>query len=429
MQNKRFPFPLANVLEWDKRTPTPFHVYDAAAILRRARALNDAFSWAPGYRNYYAVKAAPNPAILELLRGEGEGADCSSLAELVLAERAGLRGEDVVFTSNDTPAEEFAKAAKLGAILNFDDISHIAFARRVLGGKLPNMVCCRWNPGPLKDGNAIIGRPEEAKYGFTRAQLFEGFRDLRDGGATQFGLHTMVASNERSALYFVETAKLLFGLAAELSAELKISFSFLDIGGGFGIPYHPGEEELDLAEVGRGVKRAAEEIFGKNGLPTPRLATECGRYVTGPCGWLVSRVLHIKRTYRNYAGLDACMADLMRPALYGAYHHITVFGKENAPADEIYDVTGSLCENNDKFAVGRPLPKLEPGDIVAIHDTGAHGHAMGFNYNGKLRHAEWLVGEDGKARLIRRAETLDDLFATLVPPVRYRTPATTERIG
>ncbi len=420
MQTKTFPFPLARVLELEKKTPTPFHVYDAAAILRRARALNEAFAWAPGYRNHFAVKALPNPAILELLKAERSGADCSSMAELVLAERAGLRGEDVVFTSNDTPAEEFRRAAKMGAIVNFDDITHIPFARRALGGRLPEMVCCRWNPGVLKDGNAIIGKPEEAKYGFTREQLFEGFRDLRDGGAKRFGLHAMVASNERSAPYFVETARLLFELASEISAALGIEFSFIDIGGGFGIPYRLGEEELDLRAVGEGVRRAADEVFTRNGRPIPRLATECGRYVTGPCGWLVSRVLHVKRTYRNYAGLDACMADLMRPAMYGAYHHITVFGKEDAPADEIYDVTGALCENNDKFAVERPLPRLEPGDLLAIHDTGAHGHAMGFNYNGKLRHAEWLLMPDGENRLIRRAETLDDLFATLVPPVRVR---------
>ena len=423
MQEKKFPFPQSRVLELEKRTPTPFHVYDAAGILRRARALDEAFSWAPGYRNYFAVKAAPNPAFLDLLKAGGSGADCSSMAELVLAERSGLRGEDIVFTSNDTPAEEFVKAAKLGAILNFDDISHIAFARRALGGRLPEMVCCRWNPGPLKDGNAIIGKPEEAKYGFTREQLFEGFRDLRDGGAKRFGLHAMVASNERSAAYFEETARLLFGLASEISAALGIEFSFIDIGGGFGIPYRPEEEELDVAAVGAGVRRAAEEIFVRNGKAVPRIATECGRYVTGPCGWLVSRVLHVKRTYRNYAGLDACMADLMRPALYGAYHHVTVFGKEDAPAEGLWDVTGALCENNDKFAVQRPLPRIEPGDLVAIHDAGAHGHAMGFNYNGKLRHAEWLLMPDGENRLIRRAETLDDLFATLVPPLRVRSGA------
>ena len=423
MSAKSVPFDLDLVRRLEARTPTPFHVYDGAGIVRRAEALNAAFSWCPGYRNYFAVKATPNPAILELLKPTGSGADCSSLAELVLALRAGLRGEDIMFTSNDTPAEEFVAAAKAGAILNFDDIGHIDFARAALGGRLPELACCRYNPGPLKEGNAIIGKPEEAKYGFTRTQLFEGYRMLKERGVKRFGLHAMVASNERSEAYFVETARLLFDLVASLSRELGISFEFVNLGGGFGIPYRPEEREIDIAAVGAGVKEAAGEILAKNGLAVPRIVTESGRYVTGPCGWLVSRVLHVKRTYRVYVGLDASMANLMRPALYGAYHHITVFGKEDAAPVEVCDVTGSLCENNDKFAIARPLPAVKPGDVVAIHDAGAHGHAMGFNYNGKLRSAEWLLPpEGGEPRLIRRAETLDDLFATLVPPVRYREP-------
>ena len=419
MTPKAFPFPLSLVQEMEKRTPTPFHVYDAAGILRRAKALDEAFSWSPGFRNYFAVKATPNPAILELLRGAGSGADCSSLAELVLAERAGLRGEDVMFSSNDTPAEEFRKAARMGAILNLDDLSHVGFVHRTLG-RLPELMCARLNPGRAKEGNAIIGRPEEAKYGFTPEQMFEGYHAMKELGAKRFGIHVMVASNERKADYFVETARIVFTLVAQLSRTLGIEFEFVDLGGGIGIPYRPEEDEVDLAAVSAGIRREMEDILVRNGLKPPRLCMECGRTITGPCGWLLSRVLHIKDTYKKYAGLDACMANLMRPAMYGAYHHITVFGKENAPCDETYDVTGSLCENNDKFAIDRPLPRLEPGDLLAIHDTGAHGHAMGFNYNGKLRSAEWLVMPDGAPRLIRRAETLDDLFATLVPPVRAR---------
>ena len=413
-----FPFPLETVRRMEARTPTPFHVYDAAGILRRAKALDDAFSWSPGFRNYFAVKATPNPAVLELLKGAGSGADCSSMAELALAERAGLRGEDVMFTSNDTPAAEFAAAARMGAILNLDDLEHVEFARKALGGRLPELMCARLNPGRAKEGNAIIGKPEEAKYGFTPEQMFEGYHAMKELGVKRFGIHAMVASNERKPEYFAETARIVFTLLAQLSRTLGIEFEFVDLGGGIGIPYRPDEDEVDLAAVSAGVKREMENVLVKNGFKPPRLCMECGRAITGPCGWLLSRVLHVKDTYKKYAGLDACMANLMRPAIYGAYHHVTVFGKENAPADEVYDVTGSLCENNDKFAIDRPLPHLEPGDLVAIHDAGAHGHAMGFNYNGKLRSAEWLVMPDGEPRLIRRAETLDDLFATLVPPIR-----------
>ena len=340
------------------------------------------------------------------------------MAELVLAGKAGLRGEDVIFTSNDTPAEEFVAAARMGAILNLDDLEHVEFARKALGGRLPELMCARLNPGRAKEGNAIIGKPEEAKYGFTPEQMFEGYHAMKELGVKRFGIHAMVASNERKPEYFAETARIVFTLAAQLSRTLGIEFEFVDLGGGIGIPYRPEEDEVDLAAVAAGVRREMENVLVKNGFKPPRLCMECGRAITGPCGWLLSRVLHVKDTYKKYAGLDACMANLMRPAIYGAYHHVTVFGKENAPADEVYDVTGSLCENNDKFAIDRALPRLEPGDLVAIHDTGAHGHAMGFNYNGKLRSAEWLVMPDGQPRLIRRAETLDDLFSTLVPPIR-----------
>ncbi|MBR0056140.1 MAG: diaminopimelate decarboxylase, partial [Kiritimatiellae bacterium] len=376
------------------------------------RRLQAAFAWHGDFREYFAVKATPIPAILKLLAGAGAGADSSAMAELVMAGRCGLSGNSIMFTSNDTPDDEFAKARALGAVINLDDISHIAALERAAG--LPELVCCRFNPGPLKQGNAIIGRPEEAKYGFTRDQLFDGFRTLRDKGVRRFGLHTMVASNELNPQYFVETATMLFTLAVELSRALGITFELLNLGGGIGIPYRPGDKPVDLEAVGRGIAESYAANYAPSGLPRPRLCLECGRLITGPYGCLVSRVLHVKHTYRDYAGLDACMANLMRPALYGAYHHITVLGKEDAPHDHIYDVTGSLCENNDKFAIGRVLPELDPGDILAIHDAGAHGSAMGFQYNGKLRCAEYLRTAPGQFTLIRRAETLDDYFATMV---------------
>ena len=394
-----------------ERFPTPFHLYDEAAIVENVRDLKRAFSWNPGFREYFAVKATPNPFLLKLLAREGLGCDCSSLAELVLAERAGITGEAIMFTSNDTPAGEYAKACALGAVINLDDISHIDFLDRTCGG-LPELVCCRYNPGRAKEGNTIIGIPEEAKYGFTRVQILDGFRELKRRGVRRFGLHTMVASNELQAPYFAETARLLFELAAEIRAETGIAVEFINIGGGIGIPYRPEQTAVDLDEVSAGI-RAEYERAAAAGMPPTRLYMECGRMITGPYGWLVARVLHLKHTYRDYVGLDACMANLMRPAIYGAYHHITVPGKENAPCDHVYDVTGSLCENNDKFAIQRALPEIVPGDLVVIHDAGAHGHAMGFNYNGRLRSAELLLRPDGSVVPIRRAETLDDLFATL----------------
>lgn len=393
------------------RHPTPFHIYDERAIRENARRLVQAFSWVPGYKQYFAVKAAPNPHLMKLLRGEGFGADCSSLPELLLAERTGITGEEIMFTSNDTPAEEFRKARALGAIINLDDISHIPFLEAACG--LPEVLSFRYNPGPLRKGNAIIGHPEEAKYGFTRKQLFEGYRTARDKGVKRFGLHTMVASNSLEADYFVETAHMLFTLVAEIAREVGIRFEFINIGGGVGIPYRPDQTAVDLEYVSTGIRALYDAIIVKNGLEPLRLYTEFGRMVTGPFGYLVSRVLHLKNIYKHYAGLDACMANLMRPALYGAYHHITVMGKENVLHDHVYDVTGSLCENNDKFAIDRKLPALEVGDIVVIHDAGAHGHAMGFNYNGKLRSAELLLREDGTVKQIRRAETVEDYFATL----------------
>jgi diaminopimelate decarboxylase len=394
-----------------ERFPTPFHIYDEKGIRENARRLKAAFSWNPGFKEYFAVKAAPNPYLMKILKTEGFGSDCSSYPELLLSESVGVVGEDIIFTSNDTPAYEYAKAKELGAIINLDDISHIQYLEDEVG--LPELVCCRYNPGPLKGGNAIIGHPEEAKYGFTREQLFEGYRILRDKGVKRFGLHTMVASNELEGSYFVETAHLLFELVGELTAELGIEFEFVNIGGGIGIPYKPEDAAVDLEAVGEGIRKLYEEwIIGK-GLKPLDLRMECGRMVTGPYGYLVSRVLHKKNTYKQFVGLDACMVNLMRPAMYGAYHHITVPGKEDAPLDLVCDVTGSLCENNDKFAIDRTMPQVDIGDLVVIHDAGAHGHSMGFNYNAKLRSAELLLRENGEVVQIRRAESVEDYFATL----------------
>jgi diaminopimelate decarboxylase len=416
MTDKRLPFDRAALERILREHPTPFHVYDERGMRDNARALKAAFSWAEGFQEFFAVKACPNPHILAILAGEGFGADCSSLAELVMAERVGVTGERIMFTSNDTPAPEYAKARELGAVINLDDITHLDFLEKTAG--LPGLISMRYNPGPLRGGNAIIGKPEEAKYGFTREQLFEGYRLARDRGVTRFGLHAMIVSNELALDYHLETARMLFDLAADISREIGIRFEFVNLGGGFGIPYRPEQSPLDWTALGEGIRGVYEDGVKARGLHPIRICMESGRAITGPYGYLVSRVLHIKCTYRDYVGLDASMANLMRPALYGAYHHITVMGKENAPRDHVYDVTGSLCENNDKFAIQRALPVMEVGDVVVFHDTGAHGYAMGFNYNGKLRSAELLLGPDGSVRRIRRAETLDDYFATLEFPGR-----------
>ena len=414
---RNLPFDKAKLEEIAAKWPTPFHIYDAKAIRANAKRLKKAFSWNKGFREFFAVKAAPNPHLMTLLKEFGFGSDCSSMAELVLSEKVGNVGESIMFTSNDTPAEEFRKAWELGAIVNFDDVTHIPFFFDAIAG-MPGdpserLFCCRYNPGPLKGGNAIIGKPEEAKYGFTREQLFEGYRMLKERGVKRFGLHTMVASNELDPEYIIDTAKLLFGLVADITRQTGVEFEFVNIGGGIGIPYRPDQKAMDLERVGEGIKAAYKEIVDGGGLKPLAIYTECGRCITGPYGYLVSRVRHIKNTYRLYAGLDACMSNLMRPALYGAYHEIVVPGKENSGDTSVYDVTGSLCENNDKFAIQRTLPVLERGDLVVICDAGAHGHAMGFQYNGKLRSAELLLEEDGSVRQIRRAETLDDYFATL----------------
>ena len=418
---RNLPFDRAKLEEIAKTYPTPFHIYDAEAIRANAKRLKKAFAWNKGFHEYFAVKATPNPHLMKLLKAFGFGSDCSSMAELVLAEKVGNVGEEIMFTSNDTPAAEFRKAWALGAIVNFDDISHIPFFFKAVPEAQDELkrdssrrvFSCRYNPGPLKGGNAIIGKPEEAKYGMTREHLFEAYRQMKEAGVTRFGLHTMVASNELDPDYIIDTAKMLFSLVADLSQQLGITFEFVNIGGGIGIPYRPDQKAMDLWRVSDGIRAGYVEIIEGRGLKPLKLYMECGRCITGPYGYLVSRVLHIKNTYRLYAGLDACMSNLMRPALYGAYHEIVVPGKEAGSDTSVYDVTGSLCENNDKFAIQRVLPVLEEGDLVVICDAGAHGHAMGFQYNGKLRSAELLLEKDGAVRLIRRAETLDDYFATL----------------
>jgi len=411
MVSKELPFTEEKIKEIISEHPTPFHIYDRKAILENSRKLKEAFSIVNGFKEYFAVKALPNPYIMEILKREGFGADCSSLAELVLAEKTGIVGENIMFSSNDTPAEEFVKAKELGAIINLDDISHIEYLEETAG--LPELVCCRYNPGSLKEGNAIIGNPEEAKYGFTREQLFEGYKLMKEKGVKRFGLHTMVASNELEPDYFVETARILFELVAELSRELDINFEFVNLGGGIGVPYRPEQEPVSYQKIAEGVRDAYDEYIRANDLHPLNVYLECGRVITGPYGYLVTTVRHLKHIYKDYVGTDASMANLMRPGMYGAYHHITVLGKENEEPTHLYDVTGSLCENNDKFAIDRLLPEIERGDILTIHDAGAHGHAMGFNYNGKLRSAEILLNKDGSFKQIRRAETLDDYFATL----------------
>ncbi len=411
MTDKKLPFGKEKLEEIINRFPTPFHIYDEKGIKEYARKFNKAFEWNEGYREYYAIKAAPNPYLMKIMQQEGFGIDCSSLAELEIAERLGMKGDDIMFTSNDTPDYEYKKAIELGAIINLDDISHIEYLEKNVG--LPELLCFRYNPGNLKAGNLIIGHPEEAKYGLTRNQMIEAYRIARDKGVKRFGIHTMVASNELDPNYFVETAEILFDLIAEVSKSLDIHIEFANLGGGIGIPYRPEQKEVDLKLMSDGIRRKYEEMIVGNGLAPLRIYFESGRAMTGPYGFLVTKVLHLKDTYKKFVGLDACMTNLMRPALYGAYHHITVVGKENVADTRLYDVTGSLCENNDKFAIDRELPEVTPGDLVVIHDAGAHGHAMGFNYNGKLKSAELLLRENGEVVMIRRAETLEDYFATL----------------
>lgn len=405
------PFTQAKVEEILAKYPSPVYIYDEKGIRENARSLNEAFAWNADFKEYFAVKATPNPAILSSLKQEGLGMDCSSLAELLLCQKIGVTGDDIMFTSNNTLAKDYKVAVDMGAIINLDDITHIEYLDKEIG--LPELVCFRYNPGPLREGNAIIGKPEEAKYGFTREQLFDGYRQLKEKGVKRFGLHTMVASNERNAEFFVETAEMLFELATALLEDVGIKLEFVNLGGGIGIPYRPEEQPVDLTRVGNGVKDKYDEMIAGTDLHPLKVLMENGRMITGPSGFLVTKAIHEKHIYKNYVGVDACMANLMRPGMYDAYHHITVLGKDDAPQDKVYDVVGSLCENNDKFAVDRTLPQIDRGDTLVIHSAGAHGHSMGFQYNGKLRSAEVLLREDGSFELIRRAETVEDYFATL----------------
>lgn len=411
MNEKKFPLTKEETLRLIERYPTPFHLYDEAKIRANFRRLRETFAWAPSFREHFAVKALPNPRIVQLLHEDGAGTDCSSIPELIISAAAGVKGEEIMLTSNDTPYEEFQKAIELGAVINLDDLSHLDYMAKHAG--LPNLLCFRYNPGNLVEGNDIIGKPVEAKYGLTREQMFEGYRRALEMGVKRFGVHTMVISAELRTEAFLLTARLMFELAAELKEKLGIHVEFVNLGGGFGIPYRPEQDGIDYDAVGAGIEKLYHEIMRPAGLGDVGIRTESARGITGDAGWLVSTVLHEKDTYKKYIGLDSCMANLMRPAIYGAYHHITILGKENEPADHVYDVTGSLCENNDKFAIDRALPKIDIGDILIIHDTGAHGSAMGFNYNAKLHCAELLRRMDGSIELIRRPQTIDDYFATL----------------
>ena len=399
--------------------PTPFHLYDEKGIRENARRVNAAFAWNPGFREFFAVKATPNPQLLKLLREEGCGVDCSSLTELMMSQRCGFSGGEIMFSSNDTPAEEFALADQLGATINLDDISHIDFLQRTIG-HIPRKISCRFNPGGTftlgesKEGFQVMDNPGQAKYGMTRPQMTEAFKRLRELGAEEFGIHAFLASNTISNEYYPALAAILFRTAVELKNETGAHITFINLSGGVGIPYRPEQTANDIAVIGEGVRKAFEEILVPAGMGDVSLCTELGRFMLAPYGHLVTRVLHQKHTHKEYIGVDACAANLMRPAIYGAYHHITVMGKEDAPCDHMYDVTGSLCENSDKFAIDRMLPEIETGDLLVIHDTGAHGHSMGYQYNGRLRSAEVLLQEDGTARLIRRAETPEDYFATCI---------------
>lgn len=402
---------LEQLQEIVKDYPTPFHLYDEKGIRQRARSLNNAFRWNPGFKEYFAVKATPNPFLLKILREEGCGVDCSSLTELMMSEACGFSGREIMFSSNDTPAEDFIYARKLNALINLDDYTHIDFLKEVAG--IPEVICCRYNPGGVfAISNDIMDNPGDAKYGFTKEQMIDGYKKLMSYGAKEFGIHAFLASNTTTNEYYPTLAKILFELAVELKEKTGAHITFINLSGGVGVPYKPDQPAVLIDEVGEGVRKAYEEVLIPAGMGDVKICTELGRFMLAPNGHLVTKAIHEKHTYKEYIGVDACAANLMRPAMYNAYHHITVMGKENAPADHLYDITGGLCENNDKFAIDRKLPKIDMGDLLVIHDTGAHGFSMGYNYNGKLRSAEVLLKEDGSTQLIRRAETPADYFAT-----------------
>ncbi|MCI6430503.1 MAG: diaminopimelate decarboxylase [Oliverpabstia sp.] len=393
--------------------PTPYHLYDEKGIRENAKAVQEAFAWNKGFKEYFAVKACPNPALIQIMREYGCGCDCSSMTELMLSKAIGCEGEDIMFSSNATPAEEYAYANKIGAIINLDDITHIDFLEQTIG-HIPETISCRYNPGGLfRLSNGIMDNPGDAKYGMTTEQLFEAFKILKAKGAKRFGIHAFLASNTVTNEYYPMLSKVLFELAVKLEKETGADIQFINLSGGVGIPYKPDQEPNDIRVIGAGVKKVYDEVLVPAGMGDVAIYTEMGRFMTGPYGCLVTKAIHEKHTYKEYIGCDACAVNLMRPAMYGAYHHITVMGKENEPCDHKYDITGSLCENNDKFAIDRMLPKIDKGDFLVIHDTGAHGYAMGYNYNGKLKSAEILLKEDGSFELIRRAETPEDYFATL----------------
>lgn len=412
MNEKKIPFSDELIRQVAATYGTPFHIYDEKGILENMKRLQKAFSWNPNFHEYFAVKATPNPWIMKSLKTLNVGADCSSMAELVLSETVGITGDNIVFSSNDTPDEEFKKAYELGAIMNLDDISNLDDLERLQ--MVPEKICFRYNPGPdMARGNDIIGKPEEAKYGMTRPQLLQAVEWAKNKGISYIGIHTMVISAELQLPGLLGTISMMFDLANEIKEKLGVTVSFIDFGGGIGIPYRPEQDPVDLEGLGEGAKKLFDEKMAGKGFDHTRISFECGRMVTGPYGFLVTKAIHYKHIYRDYIGTDACMADLMRPGMYGAYHHITVLGKADAPKDHVYDVTGSLCENCDKFAIQRELPEIEMGDLIVIHDTGAHGHSMGYNYNGRLRHQEIMVHEDGSIQQIRKNETLSNLFATL----------------
>ncbi len=395
-----------------KKYPTPFHIYDEKGIIANAKAVYEAFSWNKGFKEYFAVKATPNPVLMDILKNCGCGFDCSSKTELMLSSAVGAQGSDIMFSSNDTPAEEYVYADKLGAIINLDDFTHIDFLEKTIG-HIPETISCRYNPGGVfKMSNGIMDNPGDSKYGMTRDQLFEAFRILKEKGAKRFGIHAFLASNTVTNEYYPTLAGQLFELAVELEKETGADVAFINLSGGVGIPYQPDATGNDIAAIGAGVKEQFEKVLVPAGMGDVAIFTEMGRFMMAPYGGLVTKAIHEKHIYKEYIGVDACAVNLMRPAMYGAYHHITVLGKEDAPLDHVYDVTGSLCENNDKFAIERKLPKIDKGDYLFIHDTGAHGFAMGYNYNGKLKSAELLLKEDGSVEMIRRPETARDYFAT-----------------